>query len=73
MATVTIDGSTGEIVIRCTLEEAMAVEAALVFSQVPQYIEDRIHQVWDKLDDLRQKVLRRHPSDIPLQLRELRG
>jgi hypothetical protein len=73
MATVTIDRETGEVVIRCSLEEAMAVEATLVSSRVPQYIEDRIHQVWDQLDDLRLKVLKKHPNDISLRLRELRG
>ncbi len=73
MSKVTIDPVTGEVVIRCSLEEAMAVEATLVSSRVPQYIEDRIHQVWDQLDDLRLDILKQHPNDIPLPLRELRG
>lgn len=73
MATVTIDRETGEVVIRCSVEEAMSVEATLATSStdVPE-IDQNTHAVWDGLDDLRMDLVKKHPNMISLELREFR-
>lgn len=72
MRSVTIDPSTGEVVIRCPVEEAMAIEAAMVSFTGDAEVNQHISPVWDLLDNLRVKLMATNPSCIPEWLQRFR-
>lgn len=56
MAHVSCDEA-GNVTIRCSAEEALAVEVALRPLHSDEHVNVHIHGVWDGLDDLRQELL----------------
>lgn len=62
----------GEVVIRCSVEEAMGMECVLVASRTAPEVEQRVHGVWDMLDDFRVRLMATNPGAIPEALRQFR-
>lgn len=55
MASVTLTPE-GDVVIRCSVDEALAVEVVTRAFHSDEGVNQLIHGVWDGLDDLRQVI-----------------
>lgn len=73
MAKATIDPVTGEVVLRCSVDEAMAVEVTLATQHTSTLdVDGYTHAVWDTLDDLRRGLMLENPGSIDLDIRVFR-